>query len=351
MRKNLDRFTIWHINKDGINLDEILKLLKKNYNQTISYLEKFDINDNDKTLNNKWISPSGDNNLRIDEFRFKINEDSQEEDKKEKDNKVEFIHATGLFETNLSEEKAIINGNILPRESRIFNHSCEACFVEINENMYVILKINSTDESKVRNKLMKYKDGKNKNLWGKIKYHKVNGYELNSEFFYWLLYKKDTPEEIILESEKVRVLDVTQVSQKDKSEVYTTHNIGKDILGSTSALSAFGESQVITETGAAFINESFQIEGLVNNNSVFYVDLDKTDINSEGNNFITNAMNIYYYLIPQLNKAWIKEKDEKKWNDSLLNEAIKKWAMNAIINLAEANGITSEEISNTLDEE
>ena len=246
-----------------------------------------DRNDNDKTLNNKWISPSGDNNLRIDEFHFKINEDSQEkEDKKEKDNKVKFIHATGLFETHLSEEKAIINGNILPRESRIFNHSCEACFVEINENMYVILKINSTDESKVRNKLMKYKDGKNKNLWGKIKYHKVNGYELNSEFFYWLLYKKDTPEEIILESEKVRVLDVTQVSQKDKSEVYTTHNIGKDILGSTSALSAFGESQVITETGAVFINESFQIEGLVNNNSVFYVDLDKTDINSEGNNFI-----------------------------------------------------------------
>ena len=53
--------------------------------------------------------------------------------------------------------------------------------LEVNAKIFVVLKVNSTDESKVRNKLMKYKEG-NKDLWGKVKYNKVPGFEISSKF-------------------------------------------------------------------------------------------------------------------------------------------------------------------------
>ncbi|WP_432740787.1 hypothetical protein AAA450_09235 [Staphylococcus equorum] len=305
MGKNLDRYTIWKIGNEESNLKSILDLLGNDYNQSIKYLENSDVRDYEKTLNNKWINPDGSSELSIKEYEFKINSE------KSNSKKVEYIYAKGLFETNLSEERAIVNGNILPRESRIFNHSCEACFIAINDAVYVVLKINSTDESRVRNKLMKYhSDTSSKNLWGTIKYHKVPDYLIDSEFFYWLLHKKDKVDEIQLENEKMRVLDISQVFQEDKYEIYTTHSMGEDILGSTSALSAFGESQKINKTGVIFVNEQIQIAGLVDTNSVFFIDIDQSNINSNKNDFVSIAIYIYTYLLPQLFEAWSSEKNK-----------------------------------------
>lgn len=60
---------------------------------------------------------------------------------------------------------------------------------------------------------------------------------------------------------------------------------------------------------------------------------------------------IYTYLIPQLFKAWKKEKEDSTWNDELLREITKKWAINAIINLSKINEITVEEIEEAINSE
>lgn len=348
MSKNIDRFTIWKIEKKELTLEKVLELLNKNYNQKIKYLDGYEIEENDKTLNNKWINPDGSNKLKIK--NHKKNYDGNNNDLEN----IKYIYAKGLFETNLSEERAIVNGKVLPRESRVFNHSCEACFFEIKEAIYVVLKVNSTDESKVRNKLMKYRNDSNeKDIWGKVKYNKVDNYEIDSKFFYWLLYKKDKVEEIEFETEKIRVLDISQVLQEDKYELYTTHSMGEDILGSTSALSAFGESQKINKTGVIFVNQDVQIAGLLDINSVFFIDNDKSKIEINENEFVDFAIYIYTYLIPQLFKAWDEEKESSKWDDKLLKSLTKKWAINAILNLSKINDISLDEIDEAmnLDEE
>lgn len=344
MSKNIERYTIWEIENESMNLDIILELLKKDYKQEIKYLQNHELSDIEKTLNNKWINPDAKDEILIKEYDAKLN--FKNDDLKN----IKYIYAKGLFETHLSEEKAIVKGHVLPRESRVFNHSCEACFLEVNAKIFVVLKVNSTDESKVRNKLMKYKEG-NKDLWGKVKYNKVPGFEISSKFFYWLLYKKDKVEEIQLDNEKIRVLDISQVLQEDKYEIYTTHSMGEDILGSTSALSAFGESQKINQTGVIFVNEEIQIAGLIDRNSVFYIDNDKSSINTNEDSFVSLAIYIYTYLIPQLFKAWKKEKEDSTWNDELLREITKKWAINAIINLSKINEITVEEIEEAINSE
>ena len=344
MSKNVDRYTIWKIENEELNLEGVLDLLNKNYNQRIKYLENYEVDEYDKTLNNKWINPDGRNELVIKEY--KENSDS----KKNVPESTRYIYAKGLFETNLREERAIVNENVLPRESRVFNHSCETCFLEVSGGIYVVLKVNSTDESKVRNKLMKYRNSpEEKDMWGKVKYNKVDGYEIASEFFYWLLYKKDKVEEIRFDNEKIRVLDISQVLQEDKYELYKTHSMGEDILGSTSALSAFGESQKINKTGVIFVSEQFQIAGLLDMNSVFFIDNDKSSIDTNENEFVDFAIYIYTYLIPQLFKAWEKEKELSKWDDELLKSLTKKWAINAILNLSKINDISLDEIEHAMD--
>ena len=51
--------------KKELTLEKVLELLNKNYNQKIKYLDGYEIEENDKTLNNKWINPDGSNKLEI----------------------------------------------------------------------------------------------------------------------------------------------------------------------------------------------------------------------------------------------------------------------------------------------
>ena len=57
MSKNIERYTIWEIENESMNLDIILELLKKDYKPEIKYLQKHELSDIEKTLNNKWINP------------------------------------------------------------------------------------------------------------------------------------------------------------------------------------------------------------------------------------------------------------------------------------------------------
>ena len=89
MSKNVDRYTIWKIENEELNLEGVLDLLNKNYNQRIKYLENYEVDEYDKTLNNKWINPDGRNELVIKEY--KENSDS----KKNVPESTRYIYAKG----------------------------------------------------------------------------------------------------------------------------------------------------------------------------------------------------------------------------------------------------------------
>lgn len=73
MSKNIERYTIWEIENESMNLDIILELLKKDYKQEIKYLQKHELSDIEKTLNNKWINPDAKDEILIKEYDAKLN--------------------------------------------------------------------------------------------------------------------------------------------------------------------------------------------------------------------------------------------------------------------------------------
>lgn len=354
MSSNTERYNIWEIIKDGMTLEGVLDLLKEDYKSPISYLVDHEISDFDKTFQNKWVDANGNNNIIISSFKDsdiyendELNE-SQTESDTNNDGCIRYIHVKAIFEKGLGEDKAIVRGNVLPRESRVFNRSCDVCFVEIESKIYIILNANVTDEPRIRNVLLNVKDSTGKNRWGKIKYKNLMKYSLNSDFFYWLLYKKGSVKGInMIEGESIKVIDVSLVIQQDALESYTTHSIGVDILGSTSALSGFAENQIINKTGVVFVSDNVSLYTLIEDTGVFHVNKDETELNvrfSKENNFITTALYLYTYLIPSLIEALNTEKKNNNWGENLISEKRKEWAMNAILNLMLYNDIDTEEI-------
>ncbi|MEZ2459290.1 hypothetical protein ACBR55_11985 [Salinicoccus roseus] len=341
--KNLARYIIWEINLENNDLEYLKGLLTLDYNQSISYLDEFeDLTPYDRTLQNKWTTPEGTQDFTVKSFMLS---------NPENDLNVDYIHAKALFEKRLGPDKAIINGTPIPRESRVFNYSCDVCFLKFEERMYSVLKINKSDESRLRNVLFKKKGEDNKNKWGELKYNNPHGYKLESDLFYWLLYKKDQTEEITFEdSKKYRVMDVSLMIQKDKLDTYTTHSIGEDVLGSTGALSSLGENQLINETQIGFVGDDTKIFSIIDNKSMFNLDVDDSYLNvgEEEDEFIKNAMFLYTHLIPELKKAFQTEKDNDTWNDELARKKRKDWAIEAILNLCEINEISIEEIENKM---
>ncbi len=354
MTNDTERFNIWQLTKEDITLEVVLELLKENYNCPISYLDSFELPELDKTFQNKWVDANGKDSITINTFKSKdIYEKDDEElsqtvEEIDTDGYIRYIHVKAIFEKGLGEEKAIVRGNVLPRESRVFNRSCDVCFIEISSKIYIVLNANVTDESRIRNVLLNIKDSKGKNRWGKIKYKNVINYTLDSDFFYWLLYKNGSANGIrMINGEIVKVIDVSLVIQQDALESYTTHSIGVDILGSTSALSGFAENQIINQTGVVFVSDNVKLFSLIENTGVIHVNKGKTELNvkfSKDNDFLTTALYLYTYLLPNLLSTLENEKKQNDWGENLISEKRKEWAMNAILNLMLFNDINTEEI-------
>ncbi|HCW8690616.1 TPA: hypothetical protein OYJ70_002816, partial [Staphylococcus aureus] len=76
---------------------------------------------------NSWVDEKGEKDFQIIEKQIE-NEDN-----------VRFLYAKGLFESGVGKDKAIHNGQLLPRNARVFNHETDVCFIEIDDILYAVL--------------------------------------------------------------------------------------------------------------------------------------------------------------------------------------------------------------------
>ncbi|TDL33510.1 hypothetical protein EVU91_13085 [Macrococcoides bohemicum] len=337
MANDIERYSIWQLKNTNLNFEEIQVLLKENYNKVINFINnKDELEEHEYTLNNKWIDKNGSNIFEVETF---INPTTQLE--------TEFIFARGFYESSSGIEKSYVNGKLLPRETRIFNHSFEACFFKMKDNFYVALKCNKTESSRIRSSLLKFKrENADKNLWGSIIYNEPLNYKLDSNFFYWLIYKKYKKGDIKISHNSLKVLDISRTIQN--LNTYVTHNMGEDLLSSTSALSGFGENHIINEAGAMLVSNQMVIALILTKDGVIY--LDKTESNlPDLDGFKETSLYLYSYLLPELLKTYSLEFNSEDKTQELISDARKEWALNAIINLCDSNSILIEEIEEKLE--
>lgn len=337
MNESNERYVIYQI-EQFTALKELKTALTQDLNTVIAYTEELDNIETDY-FQNSWIDQNGEKNFEICEDCL-VNQNNQE---------IQFIYAKGLFETGLGKEKAIHNGQLLPRNARVFNHETDVCFFEEDRKIYAILKTNQSLEPRIRNTLFKMRNSEVKSK--RVKFRNIKNYELNSDFYYWMFYKSINFDN----DDRLSFFNISSMSQKDEKKSYNTNSVGNDILNYTNVLSGLGENQEISEAQIGFNYEGSLIVAKIHSNCTFEIDSSagssakQIKLNISKNEFINTAIFIYKDLIPTLLKKYNAEKKEGKWNEDNKSNAIKEWALLAITNLCVINDISTEEIDKKLD--
>lgn len=337
MWNNSARLVVWALDP-LLDLENLRELLQRNYNHPIDFLAG---NENlptfEKVLQNKWISPESDKAIKISEM------DILEENFK-------FISAIGTYETNLGEDRSIINGTVLPRQVRVFNHAVKVLFFEFFGRVYCILEVTKSHESKIRSALFGQRRKARMEEWGKIEYKEPLPFMFSSKFYYWLFGKKG--ESLKLEEDdtnkEINLIDVSAVSHLADKDAYDSSSTGADILGgSVSALSGLGSNEEVYQAGFKLTIESTNLMISFGLNGICIVDLDTCYYNKESEeirrffqtDFEYFILIIYGVTLPKLLEMFNTEVDNKVWNDQLENGLRKQWALKVIKNLSVHNNI------------
>lgn len=324
-----ERYVIYQIEKTGIN--DLQEQLKKDFNTEIPYTatEFFEKD----YYYNSWVDEKGEKDFQIIKKQIE-NEDN-----------VKFLYAKGLFESGVGKDKAIHNDQLLPRNARVFNHETDVCFIEIDDILYAVLKINLSLESRIRSVLFNFKNNEGKK--SKIKFRKINNYTLNSDFYYWMFYKS-TNHKI---KDELTFFNISSLSQKDSTKAYNTNSVGDEILNYTNVLSGLGERQEISKAQIGINYKGSQIVAEIQKFCSFEVDSKIVKENYDDNDFINTALFIYVDLLPTLLKKYSEDKTCGVWNEDNTTETIKEWALLAIANLCVVNDIEIEEIVEKLEDD
>ncbi|WP_088356747.1 hypothetical protein [Bacillus cereus] len=350
MSDKFTRISIWEMDNLLVSLEDIIPLLKKDYSQEIDFLQEYEgLSREDKTLLHKWVPKNGKNiqiqskNILGQNFRY--------------------IEVTAIFETKHGKERSIINGEVLQRKLRIFNHSAKVVFFELFGSIYCALEVAATYESRIRSALMGQRRGHKIEAWGKVKDKQVFPFFFDSRFFYWLLSKKESvlaklPETNPKCDTKMQLVDVSALSLLGDRSSYDSSNQGPGLLTeSLTALSGLGCNNNVYLMGVKFKMGSltlifrFDSEGkcILNVDRSIYINEKEEMIGIDDDvPFFIGA--IYGITFPTLLELYKQEKDSNTWNEDLEKEQRKKWALKVIKDLCVHNNIDKDELNTLLHE-
>lgn len=335
------RVVVWGMDPK-ITLDEVPKLLRMDYNTSINYLtDKKHLSYNEKHLLNEWVSPKRNKTFTISQKKL-AGED------------VRFIQAVGKYETAASVNKAIIDNQVLPREYRVFNHTVDAVFFEVEGRVYCALEASSTQEGKVRSALFgQGRKEKKKEEWGKVDYQKIAAFSIDSKFFYWLFSKRGTTLKLPIGKGKtyeINLVDISAVSQLADKNAYDNKSEGADVLGSLPALSGLGTNQSVYEGGIHLTNNDVTLKMSIHYDCSCYIDSGRSTLTSQSqvnnidNDFPGFVLVIYKLLFPGMFALHNQETRLGHWDQAKEEVQRKNWALKVIKELSDENGITYKDL-------
>lgn len=330
-----DRYAVWGLD-NLLSLESILILLNKNYNHSIDFLLEEDIEESDKMLYNKWLSPSSPNPLVINERSLY-------------GQSVRYIHALGKYEYGYGVSKSFVNDYPLPKEVRVFNQVSNVLFFEYENKVYCVVETSASQESRIRSALFGQRKGEKMEEWGNIEFKKPLPFIFDSKFYYWLLSKKGAS--FTINTEKIELLDVSAISLFSERNVYESNSQGPDLLnGSVSALSGLGSNESVHSVGLKLKIGSTTLNIQVSANGATYIDtnrctkIENDNLTSFNDDFSYFILLIYEKIFTELILHFEKDKSLHKWDDHAEALQRKTWALKVIKNLVEQNNIHIEEL-------
>lgn len=324
------RYVIWSL--QNITLDKVGKeLAKDNFDSPIEYTSEEGMSE--EYFKNHWINEEGGKTFKKHQVVLPD----------ESGTSINYIYAKALFETGYGRKRAMPNGELLPREARVFNHEVDACFFEQGTDVYVILEIMSSQEVPMRNKMFSFINNEGQEI-PKPKFKDLASYKLSSNFYYWMLHKSSN--KIEDDISHITFYNISSVSQIDNKKSYGADNVGNNVLGFTNVLSGLGEEQQISKVQIGVNFKSSNLILVMNEECQFEVDMDSLKLKNRlaDSEFTSISLFLYSVLVPELFKLYHKERESNLWNDDVLEATKKHWSLSAISNLLFANDIEVEEI-------
>ena len=331
------RITVWKMDAKLTMEDVLINLKQLNYNQKISYLEGYEtLNEHEKTLSIYWADPTPSKELHISSYM--IGEDS-----------FNYIRARGQYEYSISENTAVFEEGILPREARVFNRSVDTVFFEYLGAIYCALEINVSQESKVRSALFGQGRKNKMEEWGKLQFNEIDTFSLGSNYYYWLFSKRGK-QLSITDNIPLKIIDVSAVSQLSPRAVYDHKSSGSNVLESLTALSGLGVNQHVYEGGFCFSLPYMDLYMDLKFDGSIIINTDKSTVNNDPEalpvvidttNLVQVVFNVYTLIIPKLKELHNKEYDRGLWNKSMASQQRKEWAFKVIEELCEERRLNS----------
>ena len=340
-RKKATRLAIWSLDAN-LTIDDIPGLLDKNYNTKLDFLEDYDVSEVEKTCFNKWVSPSPNEELAVKEIMFA-------------EENVKYIFAVGQYEHGYGVKRAIVGGRPLPKNSRVFNNAFNAIFLENMGRVFCILEASPSQEDRIKSVLFGKRRQDPIEGWGQIITGNTPPFKFESNFYYWVFSQKGKTFDLSSsEIEKLKLIDVSAVSQLSDRQVYDSSSEGADVLASTTALSALGSNHSVYKGGFCLSYADFTIYLNINSDgSTYIIEDESVFIKSNVSYLLTEVyaevvILIYNVILPKLLSVFNDSQENHIEWKTVMEEQRKKWALLAIRSLCEENNIDIEEIEEVL---
>lgn len=327
---SLKRAVIWEL-ENSLSLEQILELLKLNYDIEIPFLINFDIPEDEKFLKNKWEPFYNKKNIDIEVLE---------------DYDIQYIAVKAYIEEKLPEKLSVINKSVVNKNNRIKKIFVDVIFFEIENKKFISLFIKKSYETSIRSSLLG--GGKNSKLehkaWGKINFNSVLLFGLDENFFYWLLTKNS--QKIKISKDEIHIIDINSVGQKN-IDLMTKHNSNGDkIMDSTITKAGIGTSVAIEEIGVTFNDYNSRIKAIIKYNGEVSIDMINSHYFLEGNpiSFVDNNLSVlifkvYVKFIWELKNVYEEEKNNGMWTENNKANICKQKAIAAIKELMSKNKI------------
>lgn len=335
MNNKYKRMVIWELDS-SVSIENIPSLMAMNYHKEISYLSQREIERHQKMLFNRWEPYYEDFNV-IE--RYIIGQ------------KICYIPAYAFIEVPSPEHSAVINNMVLPRENRVKLYQHPIFFFSMGSKVYAIAICAEHMESRIRSALMG--GGRNPEPshmnWGKVNFSDIVQYRFNSEFFYWLISKRDSTIETCYGDMTLSGIRRLENSSERGDTSYSSE--GENILNEAVPKTGLGINTVVDNVGTTIATTEVILSIVLENDGVCRIDRYNSSINLEGgsvdladNHLDIASIMVYAIIIPALRSAYNSDCSSGVWNSSTRDIMCKQCALDAINELCYENSITLEEI-------
>jgi hypothetical protein len=339
MKRNMNnkykRMVIWELDST-ISIENIPELMRINYNKEIPYLRDYDVENHEKMLFNRW-EPYYDNFNIIESHIM--------------GQRICYIPTHAFIEVPAPEHSAVINGMVLPKANRVKPYQQPVFFFSMGTRVYAIAICAEHMDSRIRSALMGC--GRNPEPshmnWGQVNFSDIVQYRFNSEFFYWLISKRDSTIETCYGDMTLSGIRRLENSSERGDTSYSSE--GENILNEAVPKTGLGINTIVDNVGTTIVTTEGILSIVMENDGVCRIDKYNSSINLEGgtidladNHLDIVSIMIYAIIIPALRSAYNSDCSSGVWNNNTHDIMCKQCALEAINELCYENNISLEEI-------